>query len=59
MSDPGKMVKLILDASIEKGCQIIKKLQQKLRELVMVSKYILITSQQYDKAVGCCSRGLL
>ena len=25
MSDPGKMVKLILDASINKGCQIINK----------------------------------
>ena len=24
MSDPGKMMKLILDACIEKGCQVIK-----------------------------------
>jgi len=34
MSDPGKMVKLILDASLEKGCQVIKTEAKKIERTI-------------------------
>ena len=61
MSDPGKMVKLILDASLEKGCQVIKTEAKKIERTsdgVKINLYnqTTIMTKQLVVAAGAYSK---
>ncbi len=61
MSDPGKMTKLLLDASVKKGCQVIKKAANRIERTSegvkvtladkseVISKHLVIAAGAYSK----------
>lgn len=61
MSDPGKMTKLLLDASVKKGCQVIKKAANRIErssegikvtladKSEIISKHLVIAAGAYSK----------
>lgn len=61
MSDPGKMVRLLLDANVEKGCQVIKQSATSIErtsegvvvaltdKLQIIAKHIVISAGAYSK----------
>ena len=61
MSDPGKMVKLILDASLEKGCQVIKTEAKKIERTsdgvkINLDNQTTIMTKQLVVAAGAYSK---